>query len=244
MNAPTRIRQMKESLPMDYELRLLETRFGGRWCGVKFGKNPGMHIRRAGSPMRFCEAIAASRTGPIRLTPELLDCPGGSRCLGWNTGESDIADAMTEKAGLECEAARQILRTTPHLEGELEEIVVGIRDTPDVVVSYSQPEAVMKLTRQWQASRGQPINMELSGFLSVCGMVAVKAYLTGEICISFGCPDAREYGSIGRDRLVVGLPAEAVHILAGLLSPAALRASMESPDVKVQENPIHCIDGR
>jgi uncharacterized protein (DUF169 family) len=61
---------------------------------------------------------------------------------------------------------------------------------------------------------GDLITFEASGFLSVCGMVAVRAYLTSDISISFGCPDAREYAGIGRDRLIVGLPLNAVNILA------------------------------
>ena len=42
--------------------------------------------------------------------------------------------------------------------------------------------------------------------MAVCGNVAVKAYLTRHICLSFGCPDSREYGRISRDRLAVGIP--------------------------------------
>ena len=68
----------------------------------------------------------------------------------------------------------------------------------------------MRLLRQWQRSHGSPLPLETSGFMSVCGAVAVKAYLSGEVCISFGCPDAREHGGIGRDRLVVGLPMKQV----------------------------------
>jgi len=200
------------------ELDLLGTYLGGWWCGVKFGKEPEAQIPSAQRSMRFCEAVAASRTGPITLTPELLDCPGGRHCLGWNTEEDTIVDGMAEKTGLDQAVARRILRATPRLEGGPEQIVAGTSHTPDVVVSFSQPKTVMKLLRCWQGQMGDPITLEVSGFLSVCGMVAVRAYLTGDISISFGCPDAREYGGIGRDRLVVGLPLEAVHILARDLS--------------------------
>lgn len=60
--------------------------------------------------------------------------------------------------------------------------------------------------REWQRVYGSLFPMETSGFMSVCGAVLVKAHLTGSICISFGCLDAREHGAIGRDRLAIGLP--------------------------------------
>jgi uncharacterized protein (DUF169 family) len=49
--------------------------------------------------------------------------------------------------------------------------------------------------------------------MAVCGSVAVRAHLTGQMCMSFGCPDSRKFGAISRDRLVVGMPME----LAGKL---------------------------
>lgn len=188
------------------EVRLLEAKFGGWWCGVKFGKDAGVQSRRPARPMRFCEAVAASRTGLIALTPDLLNCPGGSRSLGWNTDEEIITQTMAEKLGLDTEVAAEVLRATPRLEDRVDEVTIGTYDEPDVVISYSQPEAAMGLLHAWQRKHGRPLALETSGFMSVCGAVAVKAFLTGRICISFGCPDAREHGSIGRDRLVVGLP--------------------------------------
>jgi len=45
--------------------------------------------------------------------------------------------------------------------------------------------------------------------------VAVKAYLTERISLSFGCEDSRLYGGISRDRLIVGIPyAQAYKLLA------------------------------
>jgi len=197
------------------DVRLLEKRFGGWWCGVKFGNVPGVEVRRAPRPMRFCEAVAASRTGPIALTPEQLTCPGGSRSLGWSDDEKRILREMAEKAGLTRAVAREVLDSTPRLEDAPREVIVGTYQEPDVVISFSQPEAAMKLLREWQRAHGTPLALEASGFMSVCGAVAVKAYLAGRICISFGCPDAREHGNIGRDRLVVGLPINKARDLAG-----------------------------
>ena len=71
--------------------------------------------------------------------------------------------------------------------------------------------------------------------MSVCGAVAVKAYLTGRICISFGCPDAREHGSIGRDRPVVGLAMREVSELTRSLLAAAAKTYPAAPHVGVAE---------
>lgn len=203
------------------EVRFMEHRFGGWWCGVKFGECPDGRARRAARPMRFCEAVAASRTRPIVLTPESLNCPGGSRSLGWYDEQETIAGSMAEKAGLHIRVAREVLRQTPFLDDRVSEITVGTCVAPDVVLSYAQPQGVMKLLRTWQRERGRPLEVQASGFMSVCGAVAVNAYLSGSICISFGCPDAREHGSIGRDRLVVGLPVGKVQDLRRVLSAGA-----------------------
>lgn len=209
---------------MDLKLRLLEQHFGGWWCGIRFGKTSDKKARRPEGPLRFCEAVASSRTGPVTLEPETMECAGGSRCLGWNQEEEMIGKMMAEKAGLDPEVARQILISTPRLEKGLHEVTVGTDEDPDVVVSFSQPDTVMNLLREWQALHGGlPVQVEISGFMSVCGAVAVKAYLTGRICLSFGCLDAREYGSIGRDRLVVGLPKKEADALVRSLSDKGMK---------------------
>jgi len=203
---------------MDSDVDLLKEHFGGWWCGIRFGKTDGQENLPASRPMRFCEAVASSRTGPITLRPETLDCPGGSRCFRWGGKEEEIARMMAEKGNLDVETARRILDNTPRLEEKPGEVTVGTFQSPDVVLSYLQPDAVMHLIRQWQIVQdGRPVQVGISGFMSVCGAVAVKACLTNRICLSFGCLDAREFGCITRDRLIVGLPREMVHNIVGTL---------------------------
>jgi len=72
----------------------------------------------------------------------------------------------------------------------------------------------MKLLRRWQAVLGKTLLAEVSSAMAVCGSVVVRAYLTGQVCLSFGCPDSRTYGAIGRDRLVVGLPLSLIEEIA------------------------------
>jgi uncharacterized protein (DUF169 family) len=218
----------RKEVPRMSEVRALEEEFGGWWCGVKFGGETGETSRRAPRPMRFCEAVAASRTGPISVTRRLLNCS-----LDWNDEDEAIAQAMAEKAGLEIEVAREVLRATPRLNDRIDEVIFGIYEAPDIVLSYAQPEAAMKVLREWQRTHGRPLGLETSGYMSVCGAVAVKTYLTGRICISFGCPDAREHGGIARDRLVIGVPIREAKNLARNLRAAATETVPTAPPTDV-----------
>lgn len=194
------------------EVKVLEQRIGGRWTGIKFHPHPAPDKDRAQKPMRLCQAIKESNTRPIVLTETLISCPGALRSLGWANREDDIARTIADGTGVEPETALKLVKATPRLDiGNA--VTVGGHTPPDVVVCYTQPEAAMRLVRQWQKVHGTELDTALSTVMSVCGGVVVKAYLTSRICMSFGCPDSREYGAIGRDRLVIGLPAHLVRTL-------------------------------
>lgn len=195
------------------EINLLEENIGGRWTGVAFHRSNTPTDNLAKRPMRLCEAIKASHTRRVVLTQGLISCPGALRSLGWETNQDhEIARKIAEATGTKIEIAQKLIKTTPHLDSA-SSVTVGSINPPDVVVCYAQPEAAMRLVRQWQIVYGTKLDIELSTVMSVCGSVVVKAYITGQICMSFGCPDSREYGAIGRDRLVIGLPAHLVQDL-------------------------------
>lgn len=194
-------------------VKLFEQRIGGRWTGIKFHRNetPDKHLAKR--PMRLCQAIKASNTRPIVLTQDLVSCPGALRSLGWAVSQDDkIARKIAEAAGTGFEIAQRLVINTPHFEDGTS-VTVGGRTSPDIVVCYAQPEATMRLVRQWQMVYGTELDVALSTVMSVCGSVVVNAFMTDRICMSFGCPDSREYGAIGRDRLVIGLPAHLVEDL-------------------------------
>lgn len=194
-------------------VKLLEQRIGGRWTGIKFHpmETPDKYLAKR--PMRLCQAIKASNTRPIVLTPDLISCPGALRSLGWtSSADQDIARKIAEAAGTRPEIAQRLVAKTPHLEAGTS-VTVGGKISPDIVVCYAQPEATMRLIRQWQTVYGTELDIGLSTVMSVCGSVVANTFITGQICMSFGCPDSRQYGAIGRDRLVIGLPA---HLIEGL----------------------------
>lgn len=198
-------------------VKLLEERIGGRWTGILFHRDHAPKEGLAKRPMRLCEAIKKSYTQPVVLTRPLVSCLGARRSLGWTTTEDDkIARMMVEATGIQGDMARRLIANTPRLNGAIVAVSIGANNGSDVVVSYAQPETVMRLVRRWQELEGTDLDLEASSVMAVCGSVVARAYTTGRICLSFGCPDSREYGAIGRDRLVIGLP---VPLIEPLFSP-------------------------
>ena len=187
------------------EIQFLENRFGGRWCGIVFDRNCTGEGPKTHEQMPFCKALAKSQSWPIELTREIVNCPGGSYSMGWGDGGKQFSKSFATKAGLEIDIAELIVRQTPRLNGDIERVVVGTRNDPDVFISFAQPETVMKIIHQWQSLYGSQIMIETSGYLSLCSSVAVNAFLSDRICLSFGCPDSRKHTKIGRDRLIIGL---------------------------------------
>ena len=62
----------------------------------------------------------------------------------------------------------------------------------------------MKLLRCWQQVTGRRLSTDLSAFTAVCASL-VAAEQDDQPVFSFGCPDSREHGGIGPDRLVAAL---------------------------------------
>ena len=188
------------------ELKLLEERIGGRWTGITFNGDGPVKEDVAKRKMRLCEAIKESYTRPIVLTKDLISCPGALRSLGWTTDLDDkIARKIAEATGTDPDVARRLVSDTPRLERGVS-VTIGSNNSPDIAISYAQPEAAMRLVRLWQQVKGTDLDMAASSVMAVCGSVVAKVHRTNQICLSFGCPDSRKHGAIGRDRLVIGLP--------------------------------------
>ena len=80
--------------------RLFEELLGGWWAGVRFHRGKVPDGRSAKRPMRFCEAIAASRNHSIILTEELSSCTGSQRSFGW-LGDKNVAKNLAQNAGMD-----------------------------------------------------------------------------------------------------------------------------------------------
>jgi len=189
--------------------------FGGVWISVSFFETipPTLHYTTE-KTVRFCQAVREGRKHPLLLTADVLECPGARRGFGWDPPHGDgLLEKMSERIALSRDGVSALLDQTPRLKKPIEAILIGSDETPDILISYAQPVLIMKLLRHFQKLTGENLKTDLSSIHSVCAHVAVKTYLSGNICLSFGCDDAREHGSIPRDRLVIGIPYRTARML-------------------------------
>lgn len=198
-------------------IRRCQQVFGGRWVGIKFYHDalPAGDLALV-KGIRFCEAVTRAYVSPVMLTRDGLDCNGASYIFGWNPAAArEMIRRLHEEARFPLEYAQGVVKGLPVLNGDLKGVGLNVEGNPDVLLSYLQPEQVMKLIRLYEIRFSQRLSVELSSVVAVCGNVAAKAYLTGEPALSFGCNDSRAYGAIPRDRVVVGLPRKVAEILLG-----------------------------
>jgi uncharacterized protein (DUF169 family) len=174
------------------------------WVAIKFEKEITANDIE---PVRFCEAVYKARKKTVSLSLSNVCCQGAKRCFGWlKNNDVKLAQMLSEKTGIQKNIALELVRMVPVLNENFSGISLGKDIDGDVYISYAGPESAMKLVRSWQKMTGQNLDTEISSIMSVCGNAAVKSYIEQKISISFGCPDSREYGSIEKGQLVIGLP--------------------------------------
>jgi len=174
------------------------------WVAIKFEKqitsNDTEHLK-------FCEAVYKAKNRRLSLPFNNICCDGAKRCFGClKNNDFKLAQRLAEKIGMTQNVSMELIKNVPVLNEEFSGISLGKYIDGDVYISYISPESAMKLVRCWQKTTGSNLNTEISGIMSVCGNVAVKSYINKTISVSFGCPDSREYGSIKKGQLVIGIP--------------------------------------
>jgi len=186
----------------------LEQMTGTRWVGVKF-----LNYLSAGRPrvpgdaLRFCEAVCRAGPAPLDLSPEMIRCEGAKRAFGWMRNQDEaLALHLSEKTGMKGARALELVRQVPVLEYAYAGIRVGECANPDVLITYTRPEAAMRLVRLWETATGHSLRVDVSSIMGVCGNAVVKAYMSQSIRISFGCPDSRQYGGIQPEEMVIAIP--------------------------------------
>ena len=167
--------------------------------------------------MRFCEAVHEAQKKNVSLSLNNLCCDGARRCFGWlRNSDKELARRLSQKTNIDQGVAYGLIENVPVLSKNIAGISLGAHIQGDVYISYASPESAMKLIRDWQKMTSQNLRVDISGFMSVCGNVAVKSYLGQCISLSFGCPDSREYGGIEEGQLVIGLPRNIASRLCGI----------------------------
>ena len=188
------------------ERQFLEHLTGERWTGVRFLETAPSSAKPFA---RLCEAVHCSFKENFTLLCGSIECLGALRSLGLGRHDEQMAWQMSEKTGMPLERAKGLLAATPILTRNVRAVELGATDRPDVLMGYLRPEAAMKLLRHWQQMTGRRLATELSAITAVCASL-VAAYQDGLPVFSFGCPDSREHGGIGPDRLIAALPQEVV----------------------------------
>jgi len=187
--------------------------FGCHWIGVKFFPAPCKESCLTGEKdLFFCQAINDGLLSPVVINGHNLKCAGARYVFGWDKSPAgvmreDCISGKRKKPGL--------IRSFPRLKNKCGSIGIETAGKPDVAISCMTPDNVMRLIEKYVDRTGKTIKTELSCYMSVCGAVAVKAFLTKEICISFGCRNSRKYAQIGGQNLVVGVPKNLFGIIGG-----------------------------
>jgi uncharacterized protein (DUF169 family) len=190
-------------------VRRLQRYVSEAWTGVKF------YFDRETLPditvpddLRFCEAVSRAKSSPLLLKPEAVSCPGARYVFGWSrSSRKTIAAELIERWGLERSSADTVIDQVPIFDRPLRAIGLNTDEIPDLIISYCRPAAAMSFLKLYQtAFDGRNLTTSFSSVLSVCGNVSVGAYISGNVSLSFGCEDSREFAGIGRDRMVIGIP--------------------------------------
>jgi uncharacterized protein (DUF169 family) len=191
-----------------------QQKFGSRWTGVKFFfEEPSEGGIYFPVETRFCEAVSRSFSSQNLLRRGCINCMGANYVFGWQGTLDEVVENFQKNRNVSSREAASIVQGLPRME--IPPIAIGLNgvESPDVIVACLQPQQFMRLLEVYQGVFGETLKVDLSGYAAVCGNVAVKAYRTKRIALSFGCADSRQYGGISRDRLIVGVPNALAHKL-------------------------------
>ncbi|MFO8053476.1 MAG: DUF169 domain-containing protein [Candidatus Omnitrophota bacterium] len=183
-------------------------KFGTHWIKVKFySQEPDIKKDEPKRNIRFCEATKEAITEPIFLDQKSLNCKGALYAFGWNTDyKDDFLDRCQEKRRIQADVLESLFFKVPRLKRSFKYIGLNTEGSSDILISYMQPEKVMRLLKIYYNYYGKELFFSSSNMMAICGGIAVKTYLENKINISFGCDDSRKYANMGRDKIAVGIP--------------------------------------
>ena len=193
----------------------LQDRFRARWVKIKFhGTVPANHTFDSYQGARFCEAVTESYARPLIISPETIICTAARHVFRWNGNmRADIVKNIHEELGFPVERAETVVNGLPRLKPGCGAIGLNQNGEPDVLVSYCQPEQVMEILTIYQQKTGETPRVPVFGVASLCASIAMAALSKKGLHLSFGCPNVRKYGRIGRDRLAIAISRELAMVL-------------------------------
>lgn len=199
-------------------IKLFQEHFGVRGVGVKFYEG---EIDKSGVKLlrntRFCQAVRSARDQHIILDKHSITCRGARYAFGFEEeAKEEVVNAIKMKRGLAKEIAEQLVENIPRIKNSPYKYIGLNVDDPDILISYINPKRFMEFLKVYQRT-GCSLELKLSSLTAMCGDVAVQAFITKKICISFGCDDSREYGEVSDEELIMGIPKEQIEKLMQII---------------------------
>ena len=182
--------------------------FGSQWIKVKFYTGDiDLNGAEKAKNIRFCEATNVAIMHPVVLDKDNISCLSAQFVLGYRRNfKKELLDNCQNKRRIKDDILKTMFSQIVHFEKPFKYIGLNTKDEPDLVMSYVSPEQVMQIIKRYHDKCGKSLNVSLSPMMSICGAIAVKAFLEQNITLSFGCYDSRKFADIRRDRLAIGIP--------------------------------------
>jgi uncharacterized protein (DUF169 family) len=188
----------------------LKQYFGSKCTSIYINNDVPGFINFPLKQMKFCEAVDQSFKVPLKLNIENLGCPGARRSVGFETDNEQLAADISDNSNIPLKFIKNALQAIPAMT-RVRHINLGLNDypenelQPDLFILYVQSfqitDLIFKLAKMAIKPSIPPYLM-----LSVCGNIFANSYLNQVVSISFGCPESRKSGAIGKNEIVVGLP--------------------------------------
>ena len=190
----------------------LKLKFGIKCTAISVNsKLPGTFYSTS-DHLKLCEAVNYSFRKPVKITNKNLGCLGARRSLGYNNDDSALARIISENNKISVQFVENALDEIPKLKN-IDNVFFGIDEDmekkirPDLYIIYVQPGMVTKLIHNLAKIGIRPYVSPFS-LLSVCGNVFSHCYKNSSVSLSFGCPESRKYGGIGKNEVVLGFSFE------------------------------------
>ncbi len=185
--------------------------FGARSTSVMINGHSYPFLNKPEREVRFCEAVHYSFNLPIEINDQTLSCPGARRTFGYDNQGRDLVKMISDNTGIPKSQVNKALNEIPVFDIPVENIILGVPADleeelmPDVYIAYTHPHRVMDFIHHAAQKSIKPVFPPYS-IHSICGNIFSRAYHNQEITISFGCPESRNFGGVGKDEAIVGIP--------------------------------------
>jgi len=184
--------------------------FGPKCTAININGESDSFINIPSRQMTLCEAVDQSFKVPLRLNGDNLVCPGARRSVGFDADDEQLIKEISGHSHISESYISTALQTISALTG-IRHINLGLTESmenslrPDLYVMYVKPFRITDLMHNLAKSGIRP-SIPSNSFLSVCGNVLANCYLNQVVSISFGCPESRKHGAIGKNEIVIGMP--------------------------------------